>query len=341
MSVAGLDERLVSRARSGKRLDYEGQEPPAELLERMLAVPTDFLRRAAGSNAGLEGADLDAALERLEHGWLRLRGELIHLEVQATAESAGAPTIVIVPGLGDHARRHTPFAGRLAEAGLNVISLDRRGHGLSEGRRGDSPLETDLELIELAAADARRRFGGPVVPVGDSLGGIMLWYLLTREPDVEAAVCHCISHPEVAHDASMRYKAPLMRALARVAPYAPIPVGQIADYEHVALDPQTKAYFDSGEDKLFNATVSARTAASYLGFSPARPWSSIETPTLVVIGEADRMVSPRFTRGCIERDRPPRAELLELPGAGHQLFLDHLAQSFEPIVGWIRVALKA
>ena len=39
-----------------------------------------------------------------------------------------------------------------------------------------------------------------MILVGDSLGGIMSWCLLTREPDVDAAVCHCIGHPDVHPD---------------------------------------------------------------------------------------------------------------------------------------------
>ena len=110
--------------------------------------------------------------------------------------------MVYVHGLGDHARRSTPLGGALADAGLNAVLIDRRGHGISEGVRGDATLETDMAVAELALAYARQRFGGPVVLMGDSLGGIMSWYLLTREPDADAVVCHCINHPDVSNDPS-------------------------------------------------------------------------------------------------------------------------------------------
>jgi pimeloyl-ACP methyl ester carboxylesterase len=51
------------------------------------------------------------------------------------------------------------------------------------------------------------------------------------------------------------------------------------------------------------------------------------------------MVSPRFVRRCLERARPPRSELLEIPGAGHQLFLDDLGLAIDPIVGWVERTL--
>src|SRR5204863_31626 len=82
-----------------------------------------------------------------------------------------------------------PSAGRLCDEGFNVVAIDRPGHGLSEGRRGDCSIDQILDLVEASVAYARRRFGGPVALAGSSLGGIIGWYALTREPDVEAVVC--------------------------------------------------------------------------------------------------------------------------------------------------------
>ena len=56
---------------------------------------------------------------------------------------------------------------------------------------------------------------------------------------------------------------------------------------------------------------------------------------LVVIGAADRMVTPEFTRRSLERARPPRASYLEVPGAGHQLFGDDLGASIGPLTAWL------
>lgn len=325
-------------AGAGKRLRYGESPPPKATAELMLELATRLVREAVERNAALADLDLDAELERLEHDWVAYRGELIHLE-RHDVDSA-APTFVVAPGLGDHSRRHLALATALSERGFNSLLVDRHGHGLSEGRRGDAPLETDLGVLELAIGIARARADGPVVLLGDSLGGIMSWYLLTREPDVEAAICHCIGHPDVHHDPSFRRKAPLLRALARIAPYAPAPVRQIADYDHVALDPFTRRYFDDESDSLFNFKVSARSVASYIGFEPAIAWERVVTPVLVVIGAADRMVTPEFTRRSLAAGRPPRAELLEIADAGHQLFLDDLDAVIEPLVAWAREALE-
>jgi lysophospholipase len=323
----------------GQELRYGGGPPSREVAERLLSLPTRLLLEARERNSALASLDLEGGLSRLEHAWVKQDGILIHLEIHAIAP--GAPTVVIAHGLGDHTRRLTPLALALGEAGFNAIGLDRRGHGISEGRRGDASLDEDFAVLRLGIAQARERFGGPVVLLGDSLGGIMIWYLLTEGADVDAVVCHDISHPDVPHDPSMRFKAPLMRLVGAVAPRLSIPVRRVADYDHVALDPVTKAYFDGEVDKLFNFSVSARSAASYLAFRPSRPWEEVPTPALVIAGAEDRMVSPRFIEASLERSKPPNTAYTKVPGAGHQLFLDDLGASLQPLLDWLQKTVAA
>ena len=336
-SMTSRESALVLLAQRGRRLHYADGPPRHEVAERMLEVPTAWLREAGATLPGLAEMDLDATLDRLEHDWIEHRGERIHLEVHAA--SAATATVVYAHGLGDHARRSTPLGGALADAGLNAVLIDRRGHGISEGRRGDATLETDLGVIERTLAYARERFGGRVVLMGDSLGGIMSWYLLTREPDVDAVVCHCINHPDVHHDPAMRWKGPLTRGLARVAPTLRIPVDQIADYSQVALEPLTGRYFTERPDRLFNFSITVRSMASYVGFQPRIPWERVTTPVLVTIGDEDRMVTREHTERCLERARTPRTTFMPLPGMGHQLYLDHLKDALPPALQWIERAL--
>jgi acylglycerol lipase len=324
----------VSSRTPPKRGFQHGAAPPvAADAERLLATSTALLLASRERNQALATLDLERQLVRLEHEWAPYRGLAVHLERHGN--DPAAPTVVVVPGLGDHARRHLGLAAALGERGLNSLLVDRLGHGISEGRRGDATLESDLGVVELAIALARSRSRGPVILLGDSLGGIISWCLLTREPDIDAAVCHCIGHPEVHPDASFSRKATVMRAVGRLLPLAPVSVRQIADYEHVAIDPQTKRYFNQQLDELFNFHVTARSIASYIGFRPGIPWESVTTPALVMIGAEDRMVTPELTRRALERARPPHATYVEVPGAGHQLFLDDLGAAIGPLADWL------
>ena len=46
-------------------------------------------------------------------------------------------TVVIVHGLGEHAKRYESIATRLSRAGFNVLTYDQRGHGPHAGSLGD------------------------------------------------------------------------------------------------------------------------------------------------------------------------------------------------------------
>ena len=130
--------------------------------ERRLEVPTRLLLEARDRNPTLAALDLERELERLEHEWVGFNGLRIHLERHDV--DPGAPTFIVVHGLGDHSRRQLALATALAERGFNSLLVDRQGHGLSEGRRGDSPLEADLGLLELAIGLVRSRSDRPRDP---------------------------------------------------------------------------------------------------------------------------------------------------------------------------------
>ena len=272
--------------------------------------------------------------DRIEHVLIPYKDKQVHLEVQAAGD--GAPTVVFSPGIGGYARFYLPVLGKLCDEGFNVVGIDRPGHGLSEGRRGDCTIEQILDVVEDAVRYSRERFGGPVVLMGSSLGGIITWYSLTREPDVEAAVCHNIAHPSVFHEPSVRPKAAALKRLRRVAPYAGVPIKQIADFGEVAQSPEVLDYFRREPDRIWCWKISARSAASLFEYEPPVAWSQVTTPALVLVGSADEMVSPDFTRQVIDASAPPNCELRVLPGMGHMLFLDHLDEALPVVVDWMR-----
>jgi len=320
---------LSSRGELHRREVAEAALAPATAAMRRWCELVPAMREATGGPEGF-----DAILERLEHDFLPFRSGEVHLEVHSCEDDA-APTVVFSHGLGDHSRFLTAASGGLRERGFNVVAMDRPGHGISQGRRGEAPFETSLDVIEASVRYARERFAGPVALAGASLGGILSWYALTREIDVDVAVCQNIAHPDVHHDPAMRYKRPLLRAIARAAPHAPVPGKQLADYEAMTSDPQIDAYFAGEQDPLRCTTSTARSVSSFLEFEPSRDWSELTTPALVVVGSADGAVTPEFTREAFEASAHPHAELRVLDGVSHMLFHEHLPLGIETIASYV------
>jgi nucleoside-diphosphate-sugar epimerase/alpha-beta hydrolase superfamily lysophospholipase len=311
-----------------------------EVAEAALAVPTAALREWSESVPGLRDGiggreGLEAALAGAEHEFIPFRDGELHVEVHAADADADA-TVVFSPGIGGHARFYSPVLAALRAAGLNAVGIDRPGHGLSTGRRGDAPMPVALDALEAVVRWSRERFGGPVALAGSSLGGIISWYALTREPDVACAVCHNISHPSLRLDRKAELTVPVVRRAARVLPLAPVRIKDFADFGAVALDPSILAWFAREDDPLWNWTLTMRTGASFFGFEPTLPWERVTTPTLVIVGSEDRMVSPDYTRRAFERAAPPSAELRVVPGSGHMLYLEDLAETVETTAAFVR-----
>jgi len=310
------------------------------VAEAALAPSTAEVRALCEALPGLRegiggGEGFDAGIARVEHAFVPFRSGELHLEVHE-ADEAGAPTVLFSPGIGGHARFYSPGLIALREAGLNAVGIDRPGHGLSQGRRGHAPLEPTLDALEAAIRFARARWEGPLVLAGSSLGGIITWLALTREPDVDAAICHNVHHPELRHETAVRLKVPPLVALARLAPHAQmVPIKQLADFDSVALDPRSLAFFAEERDPLWCWRLTMATAASFFTFRPQTDWSEVDIPTLVLVGEGDAMVTPEYTREVMDRGRPPTSELRVLPGLGHLLFHEHLPEAVALVDGFV------
>ncbi len=329
--LAGRSGRVFGR----KRVAETALAPATEAMR-------DWARGIPGLRDGLGGPGaVDRIVDRVEHDLIPYRDLQVHLEVHPADAGEDAPTVIFSPGIGGHARFYAPFTGRLCDEGFNVVSIDRPGHGLSEGRRGDSTMEQTLDVVDAAVAYARRRFGGPVALAGSSLGGIISWYALTREPDVEAVVCHNIAHPRVPHELAARLKIPPLKRLARFAPLAPVPIKQIADFGAVAQGPELLDWFRRERDPIWSWRISARSAASIFTFAPRLEWSQVETPVLVLVGAADEMVSAPFTKRVLAEASPRNCELRVMPGMGHMLLLENLDQTLPEIASWLRTTLSA
>jgi pimeloyl-ACP methyl ester carboxylesterase len=284
------------------------------------------------------GIDVDAAIAEARHEFISHRRTRVHLEVHEAGPAD--PTVVFTHGIGAHARLYTPLAARLRDHGYNVVVVDRPGHGLSEGRRGDCRVGRALDVLEEAVRFARSRYAGPVVLGGSSLGGILAWYALTREPDVDAAFCHFVANPTLSPDRATRLKLGPLRALARAAPATPVPVKLVADFDAVAEDPRVRAYWSEEVDGLYCFRNTARSLADLFEFIPPVDWSRVPTPTLVVIGDRDRMTKPEYVERVLEHSAPPRTTYRRLAGMAHLLPIEDLDALTSEIVEWTGAALE-
>ena len=100
--------------------------------------------------------------------------------------------IGIIHGLGEHSNRYNDFAKYFCDKGFGIYSIDLRGHGLSEGKRGHiNNFNTLLDDSEEMFIQIRKRnLNIPMIMFGHSLGGcIALNYLCQKKSkEIELAI---------------------------------------------------------------------------------------------------------------------------------------------------------
>ena len=224
--------------------------------------------------------------------------------------------ILIVHGLGEHARRYGPLAALLLNWGFAVCAYDQRGHGDSGGARGVLPHDTVL-LEDLAdvmdtlrppgqAAHAEHAehskysdhasFSGstdplPLILLGHSLGGLVASrFVALKMRPVQGLV---LSSPALTMRLSTLQKC-LLAVMHRLAP--DWPVGNGLDTRYLSHDEHVVRNYQL--DPRVHDRISARLARFMASAGPdtQAAASNWQMPTLLLYAGADRLVDPDGSR---------------------------------------------
>jgi alpha-beta hydrolase superfamily lysophospholipase len=224
--------------------------------------------------------------------------------------------MLIVHGLAEHSGRYEHVGRAFAEAAIDVEALDLRGFGRSPGPPAFIERWSDYhdDVAERLASRRREVHGRPLVLLGHSLGGLLaLGYVLTDRPKPDLLI---LSAPAIGSSIP-GWKRLAAGALNRVSPHTQ--VGNDLDGADLSRDPEIgKRYF---ADPLNRHTSSVRLGVE--GFAEQqRVVASINegrdlpVPTLVIHGEADRIVPVGFSAPLAAL---PNVTRLTYPDLRHEL----------------------
>ncbi|WP_157448929.1 alpha/beta hydrolase [Deinococcus peraridilitoris] len=242
--------------------------------------------------------------------------------------------VLLVHGYAEHVGRYTHLIEALVRANFSVYAFDQRGHGRSPGPRALLRLR-DLTDDHLAAR-AWLRQHAPEVPtfaVGHSVGGLVTALSLARDPRGLRGVV--LSSPAlVVGQEEPAAKRAALRLLSRVAPRTPV---SVVAKGILSRDPEIDRAFEA-DTLCYSGRVQARSAYEMMTGADAL-WGKLGNwtlPTLVIHGDADRLItiegSRRFVRNIASQDR----ELWEAPGGYHELFNDLDSQlALDKVTGWL------
>ena len=221
-------------------------------------------------------------------------GQVLRGMIQSPGDKTKA-VIILIHGIGEHIQRYNYWADLFVKEGIGLAGVDLPGHGLSDGRRGNIKSYALLgEMIDILLKSCNNTFPGiPVYIYGHSLGGgIVLDYLLRRNPKVKAAI---VTSPwlRLAYEPS-RNKLLLASIMKNLLPglvqSSDLIVSYISHDENVIEKYKT--------DPLVHGKISvslfhgAMTAAKY---SLAHA-SELKVPTLLLHGSDDMIMSPEGSK---------------------------------------------
>jgi pimeloyl-ACP methyl ester carboxylesterase len=327
-SIRRIGVRIQLPKRDESTSDERHRDRDVSQLEAALtATVRDMVLRSSRLTELAGGPrEVERILDAIENLWLDYGPSRIHCDLHRSP--APRATLVFQPGSGAHARFYFLMGGLLARRGYHVVSIDRPGHGLSEGPRGDCTIEEGIDVSALVLDHTRRELGLPVVLMGSSLGGLLTIFALLRGIQPDLAVAHNFVYPGKLF--SMRLRARwINRHRSRPYPLTELVHG----FEKLSADPAVAQYLRARSDPGAAWELSPRSVASLFGFSASAPARAPET--LVISGAHDKAIPAWATRFFMWWSGLPHYELLVVPNAGHLLFHEHLDVSVPAVTDWL------
>lgn len=285
----------------------------------------------------------------------------VTLHVRETPGPPGAVPAVYVHGLAGSATNWTDLASLLA-AEAPGTAVDLPGFGRSR----------PLDPIDYTPAghsgalqrflDGRGRSAGPVHLLGNSLGGTVAMDLAARRPDLVASLTlvspampdlrpdpRRMSDPRLALAILPGVGARARASLARMSPRQRAEQVVRVCFGDPSVVPDHRLQEAADEIDRRNSVGWAAEAVDGSLRGLVRGWfgrglrataARIQTPTLIVWGDRDRLVSPRVAARTAASI--PGAELLMLPGVGHVAQMEDPVSVARAVVAlWRRRATRA
>lgn len=218
------------------------------------------------------------------------------------------------------------FAERLAAGGYSVYGMDLRGHGLSDGKRGDYPsgerLARDLaETVAFVKARSKR-----VVVLGHSLGALSAMIAVKSCPE---GIDGLVLLSAARRTRQGIYRRPSARGLAKTLLGVAVLRGSpLIEYRRDGMS--------GTDDPLFNFRYSARFYTAFYGVgalavsrmlrtgvldSPNLRFSgSLTVPLLVGVGDQDEIFPAEAAKEFFDGIPSDDKEFLVIPGARHAVF---------------------
>jgi pimeloyl-ACP methyl ester carboxylesterase len=260
---------------------------------------------------------------------IRSCGVPVALSIWKTRSCSGkaAPCLVFHPGTMASPPVYGELMQRLRECGFTVIGVHHLSHGKSPRIKKVFSFQDLLQNGKDAVSYALERFGGPVVLMGHSQGGILSLAQAGKDERLAAVFPHCFLLPDLPEAVEVtrfgrciRRRELFLRRLGRLAGLLPrLPV-------FIPMYLELKRIF-AGSRKLLMDTSLKHVRLSYplayvfslfnADLDYLRRPGNIRCPVFGLVARDDALFTPELLNGALRHVRAERKELILLSGGGH------------------------
>jgi len=259
----------------------------------------------------------------------------VRLYTRRSSPSEPRALIVIAHGFGEHAGRYAHVMEHLVRNNIAVSAFDMRGHGKSDGRRGDVKRFFHwVDDLHMMIREFRRYVDKsiPVILLGHSLGGLIALNYLSVHDDVDGAI---ISSPPLGSlTAVPAWKVRIGCRTAKLLPR--FRVSAEIDPNNLSRDPIAIAeYID---DPLVLKRITLRAGQALVEHAAdAMPLAyHVTCPILMLQGRGDKICSSKTTQLFYDNIPSPKKRLRLYDGAFHEPFNDIIKERvFADLDEWI------
>jgi alpha-beta hydrolase superfamily lysophospholipase len=259
-------------------------------------------------------------------------GTMLYVADYLLPASQARGGVVLMHGLGEHSGRYRELARFFNDCGMSVRCYDHRGHGRSQGKRGDvingDPMLQDARII---LDDFAVRFSEPPFLFGHSMGGLFAArFALERLSPLQGLI---LSSPALALNLSSLQRK-MLRVLHAVAPSLAVPNGLAPS--HLSHDPNVVAAYKA--DPLVHRRISARLLRSMLSaidYCHAHA-GALDIPALLLVAGDDHVVDAEGSKRFFAHLPEGRAQMHVYEGMYHEIFNEPDAQrSYADLKAWL------
>jgi alpha-beta hydrolase superfamily lysophospholipase len=253
---------------------------------------------------------------------------------------AGEPRaeVVCIHGIQSHAGWYEYSCTRLAQAGFAVSFLDRRGSGINQEARGDTPgfrrlLDDLADFLRPLREQAKGR-GLPVFLVAISWGGKLATALQRRHPGlVDGLALLCPGFYAKVRPPFLQRLRILWSRLFGPRRLFPVP---LSDPELFTANPRWQQFLRDDPLSLRQATARLLLESARLDMYLRFVRKYVTVPLLLLLAGKDRIIRNEPTRRYVERLPSADSEVIEYPEAHHTLEFEPDPDRFiNDLIGWL------